>query len=170
MDIVKEDYNTTHLNTNIRVLRKSMRISQEELANRIGLNRGNIASYENGTAEPKICNLLKLSNLFGVSIVHLTQSDLSKERALAKARESSANHPNFHNTESLQSYLQRAKELEQVMNGLNTCCRYKLKQLGQQVPKDMQIVVLHFEELYNTAQALMHEHRTLLDYFNESED
>ena len=56
------------------------------------------------------------------------------------------------------------------MNGLNTCCRYKLKQLGQQVPKDMQIVVLHFEELYNTAQALMHEHRTLLDYFNQSEE
>lgn len=40
MDIVKQDYNTTHLNSNIRVLRKSMQISQEELANRIGLNRG----------------------------------------------------------------------------------------------------------------------------------
>lgn len=167
MDIVKDGYNTNYLSTNIRVLRKAMRISQEELANRIGLNRGNIASYENGTAEPKICNLVKLARVFDVSIHHLTQSDLSQERALGRARMQNGQQALTHTTEALHSYLQRAAELEQVMNGLNTCCRYKLKRLGEQVPKDMQIVVMHFEELYDTAQALMKEHRSLLNYFNK---
>lgn len=169
MDIVNEDYNTNYLNTNIRVLRKAMQISQEELANRIGLNRGNIASYENGTAEPKICNLVKLARLFDISIHHLTQSDLSKEAALQRARSQNGQQAPGHTPEALQSYLKRAAELEQVMNGLNTCCRYKLKRLGEQVPKDMQIVVMHFEELYDTAQALMKEHRSLLNYFNDDQ-
>lgn len=168
MDIVKQDYNTTHLNSNIRILRKGMRISQEELASRIGLNRGNIASYENGTAEPKICNLLKLSQLFGVSIAYLTQVDLSDTETLEKAREASRNNPHFHTNGSLQSYLKRAQELEQVMHGLSTCCRYKLKKLGEQVPKELQIVAMHFEELYDTAQALLNEHRSLLNYFDDS--
>lgn len=165
MDIVKQGYNTTHLNSNIRILRKGMRISQEELANRIGLNRGNIASYENGTAEPKICNLLKLSHLFDVSIVYLTQVDLRNEETLRAAREASRKNPNFHTDESLQSYLQRANELEQVIDGLSTCCRYKLKMVGGEMSKEMQIVAMHFEELYDTAQALLNEHRSLLNHF-----
>lgn len=167
MDMINSDHNATYLNTNIRVLRKELRISQEELASRIGLNRGNIASYENGTAEPKICNLLKLAHLFGISIHHLTQSDLSKDDILQRVRSEDHSFLPAHHPTSLHTYLQRAKELEQVMNGLNTCCRYKLKRLGEQVPKDMQIVVMHFEELYDTAQALMKEHRSLLDYYHQ---
>jgi len=169
MDIVNDDYNTNYLNTNIRILRKAMQISQEELANRIGLNRGNIASYENGTAEPKICNLVKLARLFDISIHHLTQSDLSQEAIFKSVRSQNSYPAPTHNPEALHTYLQRAAELEQVMNGLNTCCRYKLKRLGEQVPKDMQIVVMHFEELYDTAQALMKEHRSLLNYYNRDE-
>lgn len=65
------------LSQNIRYLRKRQELSQEELALRVGLNRGNIASYENGTAEPKICNLLKLAQIFGISVTDLTQKDLS---------------------------------------------------------------------------------------------
>lgn len=168
MDIVNGDYNTNYLNSNIRILRRSMRISQEELANRIGLNRGNIASYENGTAEPRICNLLKLADAFGISILHLTRCDLSKKEVFDQVRSTNQQHVPGHSKEALQRYLQRAKELEQVMNGLNTCCRYKLKRLGEQVPKDMQLVVMHFEELYDTAQALMEEHRSLLDYYDDN--
>ena len=51
---------------NIKSLRRKLRFSQEELAQKLGLNRGNIASYENGSAEPKICNLLKFASLFRV--------------------------------------------------------------------------------------------------------
>ena len=64
---------------NIRYLRKRQELSQEELATQVGLNRGNIASYENGTAEPKICNLLKIAHLFGISIADLTQKELIRE-------------------------------------------------------------------------------------------
>ena len=86
MDVAKE-IQKIYLNQNIRFLRKRLSLSQEELANRVGLNRGNIASYENGTAEPRICNLLKLSTLFGISIMDITQKDLSNGHNLTRANE-----------------------------------------------------------------------------------
>ena len=68
----------TFLALNLRLLRKKFQWSQEEFANRVGLNRGNIASYENGSTEPKIYSLLKMSELFQVSIKELVFEDLSK--------------------------------------------------------------------------------------------
>ena len=63
---MKEGFNCDILKSNIRFLRRKMNLSQEELATMIGLNRGNIASYESGTAEPRIANLVKMSKLFSV--------------------------------------------------------------------------------------------------------
>ena len=80
MDKVNEDYNLPqiYLANNIRNLRKRNSWSQEELAGKVGLNRGNIASYEKGTAEPKICNLVKIARCFGVSILELTGFDMTQ--------------------------------------------------------------------------------------------
>lgn len=157
------DFNDEHfLDRNIRFMRRKLGLSQEELASRIGLNRGNIASYENGTAEPKICNLLKLANLFSVSIVDLTQKDLSQEPDHHK-------HPFVDpvfiaaHVPFLPHYQQRAHELDAVIKGLHTCYHFKIKQFEGNVPKDLQIVAMHFEELFGAAQALMNEHQSLLE-------
>jgi transcriptional regulator with XRE-family HTH domain len=86
METVNGNLNSNFLPQNLRNLRKRMNLSQEQFAKRIGLNRGNIASYEKGTAEPKICNLLKMANLFGVSILDLTARDLRTRRKTGRFR------------------------------------------------------------------------------------
>lgn len=161
MDLVKENY-TIFLHQNIRCLRKKLNLSQEELANRIGLNRGNIASYENGTAEPRICNLLKLSNLFGITIMDLTQRDLRDEKAFNSAVQ------NFQQLSEgerdlIHQFLIKAEEIEAVFRGLYTCCRFKANGLGE-VPKDTQILLSNFEQLYEAAQTLLFEHKALIDF------
>ena len=72
-------FNTLLLPGNIRHLRKSLSLSQEDLSKRVGLNRGNIASYENGTAEPKICSLLKIADLFKITMIDLVLKDLTDQ-------------------------------------------------------------------------------------------
>jgi len=159
----------TYLDKNIRFLRKQLNLSQEELAARIGLNRGNIASYENGTAEPKVCNLLRLSRLFGVSICDLAQRDLSEgEKAPCadghKQREqllTAAQHPDI-----LQAIHSNAQRKLQMMEGLVTCSRLKLEQVHTQVPPELQLIIVNFEELYRTARSLMDEHLSLLKSLN----
>lgn len=161
MDLVNENY-TIHLHTNIRCLRKRLNLSQEELAGKIGLNRGNIASYENGSAEPKICNLLKLSNLFGISMMDLTQRDLSDEQEIADACKS---HQQISDSEKeiVEEFGKRAEEIEEVFKGLHTCCRFKTRTLGE-LPKDTQILLSNFDQLHEAAQTLLCNHKALLDF------
>lgn len=153
---------TIYLPHNIRCLRKRRNLSQEELANQVGLNRGNIASYEKGTAEPKICNLLKLSHLFEVSIIDLTQKDLSDEATLVAA---SNNYQKVSKGERevLRQFFNRAEEYQKVINGLHTCHQFKLKSFSD-LPKDMQVMMANFEQLYDAAQALLNNHKALIDF------
>lgn len=161
MDLVNENQ-PIYLHKNIRCLRKRLSLSQEELAGKIGLNRGNIASYENGSAEPKICNLLKLSNLFGVSMMDLTQRDLSDEHTLASAGKRYQQISDSER-EIVEQFGTKAEEIEKVFKGLYTCCRFKTSTLGE-LPKDTQILLSNFEQLYEAANTLLCNHKALLDF------
>lgn len=161
MDIANKNYKQSYLSSNLRWLRKQKKWSQEELASKVDLNRGNIASYENGTAEPKICNLLKMAKLFGVNLICLVQRDLGIDNEVPNpAIPTAGATPIVHD---MNVYVDRAKELQRVMDGLNICCRYKVKMMDGNLPKEMQLVALHFEELYDTAQTLLEQHLALLE-------
>jgi transcriptional regulator with XRE-family HTH domain len=147
--------NATFLASNLRLLRKRFQWSQEEFANRVGLNRGNIASYENGSTEPKVYSLLKMSELFQVSIKDLVFEDLSKDGLRG-------NSFSITTLPDIENFLHRAKELEAVFKGLHTCCMFKTKQWGEEVPRDVHILVMHFEELYQAAQTMLKEHQNLI--------
>ena len=132
MDVVKQDTSKIFLQQNIRLLRKNLKLSQEELASRVGLNRGNIASYENGSAEPKICNLLKIANLFGISIIDITQKDLSNKDTLDEASSSYQNLTS-NELELIEQFLRRAEELEKVFQSIHTCFLFKAKSMEEEL-------------------------------------
>jgi len=166
MDAVKTE--TSHfLASNIRVLRKRLGLSQEELAHRVGgLNRGNIASYEKGTAEPKLCNLLRLAGFFNVSILDLTQRDLSDETAYQQALSNgqAAGAPQM--VPELESFVKRAQEIKEVLKGLHCYHCFKMKNLAEQ-PRDLQIIVVNFEKLFEVTQVLLDSHEELLQLIQE---
>lgn len=62
---------------NLRYLRKQTNLSQQAFAEKIGLNRGNIASYEKGLAEPNSSKLIKITNYFKVDLADFINKDLS---------------------------------------------------------------------------------------------
>jgi len=165
MSLVKEKKDTILLHRNIRFLRKQMKLSQEELGKRIGLNRGNIASYENGSAEPKICNLLKLSNLFGVAILDLTKRDLSVEDNLQAANEH-YQAPSANEAELLIQFAKRASELVNVINSIHTCFEYKTNSLDEstRTSKAYQMAAMKFEELFDASEELAGNHQALIDF------
>jgi transcriptional regulator with XRE-family HTH domain len=65
------------LGLNIRNLRKVKDLTQDQLADKIGVNRAMIGSYEEGRAVPKIQVLRILSHYFNVTIDDLVNADLS---------------------------------------------------------------------------------------------
>ncbi|KGE89207.1 helix-turn-helix domain-containing protein [Phaeodactylibacter xiamenensis] len=165
MSLVKEQQDTILLHRNIRFLRKQMKLSQEELGRRIGLNRGNIASYENGSAEPKICNLLKLSNLFGVPILDLTKRDLSVVDNLQAANDH-YQAPSANEAELIEQFTKRADELLKVINSIHTCFEYKTNSLDESTrgSKAYQMAAMKFEELFDASEELAGNHKALIDF------
>lgn len=161
MDFVKED-SKIFLANNIRCLRKKLSLSQEELASRIGLNRGNIASYEKGTAEPKICNLLKLAKFFKVTLLDLTKRDIQNGLPVQQLNGNGAvlNTDAF---EILEKYNKNAVELKEVLDSLHCYHCYKMKSV-EELPKDMQMIVMNFEKLYEVTQVLMDSHKELIGF------
>ncbi|MEM9886126.1 MAG: helix-turn-helix transcriptional regulator [Bacteroidota bacterium] len=151
-----------YLPQNIRFLRKNSRLSQEELATRVGLNRGNIASYEKGIAEPKLCNLLKIANLFKISLKDLTGRDLStaNKKRLTKHNDSNG-HLAHLEEEKLGKYLEKAEELQMVASSLYNCHCFKLKNIEIK-DKNTQALVSNFEQLYEVTHNLLHSHQELL--------
>ncbi len=166
MDAVKTE--TSHfLSSNIRALRKRLGLSQEELASKVGgLNRGNIASYEKGTAEPKLCNLLRLAGFFNVSILDLTQRDLSDETAYQQALANGQSTAAAQIVPELEEFVKRAEEIKEVLKGLHCYHCFKMKNLDEQ-PRDMQIMVVNFEKLFEVTQVLLDSHEELLQLIQQ---
>lgn len=158
--------NVSRLPQNIRYLRKRQELSQEELAGRIGLNRGNIASYENGTAEPKICNLLKFAHAFGISITDLTQKDLSREEIYKSASSSYNAHaqPLIEEASAIfDDFVHRAEELRHVMESLHTCHQFKVKSSGE-LTKEAQAMNNNFEQMYDLSAQVLLQHQEVLEF------
>jgi len=67
------------LGTNLKHLRKTKGLTQDQLADKIGVNRAMIGSYEEGRAIPKITVLKDIAHYFSISLDTLINNNLSIE-------------------------------------------------------------------------------------------
>lgn len=63
--------------SNLKLLRKSLQLSQEEVSRKVGLTRSSYSGYENGVAEPGIATLIVLSDFYKVPIDDILRKDFS---------------------------------------------------------------------------------------------
>ena len=151
------------LATNIKHLRKQIGISQEELAVQLGLNRGNIASYEKGTAEPKICNLVNLAHFYKVPVMDLIRADLQCAVALKTARSNYQYELKKEDKEILDNYIEQAGELKAVLESLRVCNQFQLKTI-KDLPMEVQPVIANFNHLGTASNHLLKAHLDLLNF------
>ena len=59
----------------IRRARKAAKMSQDELAKQIGVNRATLSKYENGQIEPSISQLEKIAEVLDVSLFNLLPTE-----------------------------------------------------------------------------------------------
>ena len=72
----------SNVGNNIKKLRKVKGMSQQAFGDIFNLTRGNISSYEEMRAEPKIEIVLKIANYFGIPVQHLIEKNLSVNEIL----------------------------------------------------------------------------------------
>ena len=69
------------LNNNVKYLRTEKKISQQSLANAIGVDRSTVSRIENGEIETTIDNAIKIANELNVSLNDLVSKDLRFDNA-----------------------------------------------------------------------------------------
>ena len=74
-------------NEKLQNLRKEQGLSQEELGEKLNVTRQTISKWELGSTSPKLDDLIKISELFNISIDELTgKQDVQASKEEAKAR------------------------------------------------------------------------------------
>ncbi len=64
---------------NLKKLRNEFKISQQQLANAIGVSQQSINKYENQDVEPDIAVIIKIADYFSVSIDYLVGRNMSPD-------------------------------------------------------------------------------------------
>lgn len=137
-----------------------MGLSQQDLAEKVGLNRGNVASYEAGTAEPKLCKLLQISKLVGVTSHDIVRLDLSQPSQLDQSLKAFSEQQ--HNGKRcLESRLAKLDSIKSVLDSVKNIYNYKLDSLDLQHP-DVKALSHYHEQLQSIAQELVKEQEDIL--------
>ena len=66
----------------LRELREKKRLSQQQLADWLGLTRSSISNYENNTHTPPADTLVRLADIYGVSVDYLLGVKNDRKRVL----------------------------------------------------------------------------------------
>ena len=67
---IKEE-SLKNLAVNLRIRRKSAQLTQAQVAKLLGISLSAYAAYERGSSYPTVSNLMKILQLFGISIEDL---------------------------------------------------------------------------------------------------
>jgi len=67
-----------NLNENIRFLRKKKGWTQDKFSKKIGIKRSLVGAYEEGRADPRLNNLLKIADIFDISLDNMLTKDVKK--------------------------------------------------------------------------------------------
>ena len=69
----------------LMTLRKQAGLSQEQLADRLGVTRQSVSKWESGTAFPELVKLVTLSEMFGVSVDYLVKDYVEEPEQIGRA-------------------------------------------------------------------------------------
>ena len=64
----------------LTTLRKQVGLSQEQLADRLGVTRQSVSKWESGAAFPELVKIISLSEMFGVSVDYLVKDNMEEPR------------------------------------------------------------------------------------------
>ena len=65
---------------NLEYLRKGKKLSQEDLADKLGISRQSVSKWESGAAYPETDKMLALCKLFDCTLDELMNQDMQEEK------------------------------------------------------------------------------------------
>jgi transcriptional regulator with XRE-family HTH domain len=151
---------------NIKYFRKKINLSQCDLADKVGLKRGNIASYEKNIAEPKICNLIKLAQFFKIGVSEIVLHNFSEGEEIIF--EEINNEPIFVDTD-FKDVVNQSKEYENIINGMKCYHKFQMERITEP-SEDVNLLSTEVNRLLSVADCLMKSHKFLIQKINNHDN
>lgn len=152
---------------NIRFLRKSLKLSQEELANRLGIKRSNVAAYESKNVEPRLRIILEMARLFNVSV----ESLISKNIAILEHVDEFGTQTISNNTKGnsvtdidegeIQAFIDKSIKIRKVLEGFKAFYSFKKSKMIDQTP-DQQKLVFDIDNFIQLMEHLLAYNETVI--------
>lgn len=79
IEAVREEGIYMNFAKNLQMLRKNKKITQEDLAERLGVSRQSVSKWETGEGYPEMDKLILMSDWFGISVDDLLRGDLQED-------------------------------------------------------------------------------------------
>ena len=93
----------------LKSLRKLNNMSRQELGEQLGISKNMIAAYEQSTSHPNSLMLLKISNIFNVSIDYLLENE-KETKTIYDNRNTTEYGFNNKHLEELKRFLEKEQE------------------------------------------------------------
>lgn len=152
-----------HLARNIRFLRKQQKLSQAELGSLLGLSRSNIASYENGNAEPNATKLARIARHFNMNLNQLIEADLEQlpEEQLQAAK--TTIYDREERQEVVNNFEEKSNNLRKMTDGFRAFHHMRINQLDE-FPKEVKSFTNDYENLLNVMDNLVQSNQEMIHY------
>lgn len=136
-------------------------VSQNSLADFVGLSRNNIASYESGVVEPKAVNFIKICEYFNVPPMDMLSRDF-EESPLEPldVDNNDANQVNSYLNDRIEDFVSQTNDMTKVYEGYSAFMNMK-RSLGENIDNPgLQII---FEDLLQLLQTTIHNNWSLIN-------
>lgn len=160
-----------------------MGMSQEEFGKFVGLNRGNIASYEKQTAEPSIMNLSRIGKHLKVELSDLIDKDLAGiNELISQIEDADAEGQNTTGVaeellmESLEEhqfklerFRKRTDEMASILEGFKQFHKFRMEKFGG-LSDDVKKMALDYEKLLEVLEDVLSTNKHMLKLLDSNEE
>ena len=163
------------ISNNLKFLRHFSGLSQQQFANLFNLNRGNIASYENGSAEPNIENLIKIAEYFHIDLVTLVRHNLHKIEGIERKIENEElvikeiEQRKQQKTSGLPSGFLVLKQISSDNDEANSKALMEISQLFSEKYQMLNQIIDNFKNLQSIEQQILEKSISLQEVTNGTE-
>jgi transcriptional regulator with XRE-family HTH domain len=170
---VKEKKPETILSHNLKYLRKSKGISQEELSKQLGIKRSNIAAYESKNVEPRLSVIMDIAKLFDIKLEILIEKKITGDDFEPNNEQdtylSSMDNLglDIQNTDSIDAFIDKSIKVRKILQGFKAF--YDFKKENYQGENTMNSSMLFdIENFIKLMEHLLNYNETIIKAINNA--
>lgn len=142
------------IGTTIKKLRRDRNITQEQLAEMLGVSTNAVSQWECDKTAPDISNLPVLANIFEVSADVLLEIDVAKSKKRAEIKEFTTKYAVLHSQGKAEERIKLSRAMQKKYPNDETVCYYLMRALQNlDIDENFDEIVMLGEQLIESANA-----------------